>query len=114
MSDGLSDCAYAAEAHADELMLAKWPTVHKIHAASHAPKQGTVLVCYEEWLTHIVELITDRQVIERWCCEPFEEPYRLKIGSADWPAGYYDNNRLPRTQTKRGWLIPTNMRWQND
>ncbi len=112
MSDGPSDCAYAAEAQAEKFIKQRWPGAKRVCTATAAPKAGTVVLCYEEWLTHIVELVTNRQVVERWCCEPFTAPYRLKIGKEDWPVGHYDDNRLPLKDTKGGWHVPDEMKWQ--
>ena len=96
MSDGPSDCAYAAEARAERLVAAKWPKVRRIHFAEDAPKQGIVLYVYETWLTHVVELITNRVVGQRWRCEPFDEPKRMAIGKHDWAVGYYHDHTLPK------------------
>jgi len=96
VSDGPSDCAYAAEAKAEKLIAQRWPGLKRIHHHTRAPRYGTVVYMYEEWLTHIVEVILNRQVKERWVCEPFSEPVRRKLTIEDWPVGYYENNHLPR------------------
>ena len=96
MSDGPSDCAHAAETKAERLIAEHWPKLKRINYHTTAPRYGTVVYLYEEWLTHIVEVIVNRQVKERWVCEPFSEPVRRKLSQDDWPVGYYRENHLPR------------------
>lgn len=98
MSDGPSDCAAAANNKATELVKKRFPNVPRIFNKLYAPKTGTVVLVYEEWLQHVVELVTDRKVVERWLCEPFKEPRQLCITDKDWPVGFYDDNRLPREE----------------
>ena len=96
MSDGPSDCAYAAERKARKLAQDRWPKVPYALCPTHCPEHGTVVLVYEEWLQHIVELVTDRKVTERWLAEPFKEPRQLCITDEDWPVGYYRDKHLPR------------------
>ena len=96
MSDGPSDCAAIANRKARDFAQAHFPKVPKILCPTHAPKAGTVVLVYEEWLQHVVELVTNRKVTERWLVEPFKEPKQLCITDEDWPVGYYRDNHLPR------------------
>lgn len=96
MSDGPSDCARAAETKAEQLIAERWPKLRRIRYHSVAPKYGTAVYMYEEWLTHVVEIIVNRQVKERWVCEPFQAPKRRRLTKDDWPVGYYSTSRLSR------------------
>ena len=101
MSDGPSDCARNAEARAERFVKAKFPSVKAIRHPSHAPKTGKVVVVYEEWLSHVIEVIVDRRVTERYLVEPSfvdpdKPPKRMPIGKEDWPVGYYQDHNIPR------------------
>ncbi len=101
MSDGPSDCARNAEARADRFVKAKFPGVKTIMSPSHAPKTGKVVVIYEEWLSHVVEVIVDRRVTERYLVEPEfvdrdKPPKKMPIDKDDWPVGYYQDHSVPR------------------
>ena len=101
MSDGPSDCVAAANSNARKFVATKYAKVPQILTPTHAPAKGTVVLVYEEWLKHIVELITDRQVVERWVVEPFKDkPKRLAIGKDDWAVGYYREHHLPRKEAE--------------
>lgn len=95
MSDGMTDCARAAESRAEKLVKEKYPGIRQIQSPEEAPKHGTVVFVYEEWLDHVVELILDRQVKKRWLCPPFKDPWPMSIGKEDWAVGYYKDHRLP-------------------
>ena len=96
MSDGLSDCARSAESRAERFVKEKYPGLKRIQTAGDAPKHGTVVLVYEEWLDHVVEIITDRQVVKRYSIAPFkDEPRRMSIGKEDWPVGYYRDHHIP-------------------
>lgn len=101
MSDGPSDCARNAESRAERFVKAKFPDVKLILSPSHAPKTGKVAVVYEEWLSHVIEVIVDRRVTERYLVEPSfvdpdKPPKRMPIGKEDWPVGYYQDHSIPR------------------
>ena len=97
MSDGPSDCARAAESKAEKFVKEKYSAYRRINIAGDAPKRGTVVFVYEEWLDHIVEVITDRLVVARYLVRAFNHKTRLlTTGEDDWPVGYYQDNLLPR------------------
>ncbi len=96
MSDGPSDCAYAAEARALKFVEANYKGVKQIHTPTAAPARGTVILIYEEWLQHVVEVVTDRKVTQRYLAEPFKEVRQMPITKDDWPVGYYRDNHIPR------------------
>jgi len=98
MSDGPSDCARSAECNADRFIKARFAKVKVVSHLNAVPKSGTVVFLYEEWLTHVVELITDGVVTKRWQVEPFDRPAkRLPVKGPTWRPGYYRDNRLPRS-----------------
>lgn len=96
MSDGLTDCARSAESNANRFVKDRYPGLTTIGVPTEAPKKGTVVLVYEEWLDHVVEKVTDRCVVERHQVGPYRhEPTPMPIGD-DWPVGFYQDHRIPR------------------
>ena len=97
MGDGPSDAAYAAEAQARRFIKKNYPGLELITSNWKAPLYGQVVLLYEEYLRHVIELISGRQVVERWIVEPYHKmTTQVEIGERDWPVGYYERNRIPR------------------
>lgn len=97
MSDGLSDCARSAEANAERFIKDKLAGHKVVRHINYVPKAGTVVLLYEEWLDHVVELITDGRVTRRWVVEPFSNPVKRRpIKGPEWRPGYFQDHRLPR------------------
>lgn len=94
MSDGMTDASRAASRAAEKFAKAQYPGVKRVMHWSHAPATGTVVVIYEEWLAHIVELVDGRVVKERWLISSYSEPVRMTIGDRDWRVGHYRDERI--------------------
>ncbi len=94
MSDGLTDASRMAERNAIAFAEKSFPNMTRIKHWAHAPKRGAVLVIYEEWLDHIVEVIEDRLLKARYVATPFGGVRHLPIGPDDWTPGYYQEHRL--------------------
>ena len=100
MSDGMSDCADEARRKADEYIERELLFLNRVNRPEDIPMKGSVLLAYEEWLTCVVEVITDRQVKKRVVVPAFGLTYELPVTGEDFYPGYYGllaDHRLPRT-----------------
>jgi hypothetical protein len=97
MSDGLSDAAAAARARAERFVVSRYSSTRRIYRLEDAPQRGVVVYVYEEWLRHIVELVENRRVVERWLVEPYCDNAVSSLSiKKDWPIGYYRTHRVVR------------------
>ena len=89
MSDGMTDAARAAHRIAEKFVQQHYPKLPRIRYYMHAPKEGTVIFIYEEWLYHVIELVTNRMVVSRWLAMTRGEVQQMSITDEDWQVGYY-------------------------
>lgn len=100
MSDGISDAAASSHGNAMRLVASnrkRWPG-RLVDRESMVGEEGRFVLVYEEWLDHVVEVVSDGVVLERWLVGPFDfRPVRLAPESAppEWHRpGYYRHARL--------------------
>ncbi len=96
MSDGLSDAAYAAHAKAIKFCHDRYPGIKVVEWKTKVPRMGKVILVYEEWLDHVVEVIVDDRVQERWMigCVSTAAPRRLTVSESNCSTGYYADHRV--------------------
>ncbi|MFA5377483.1 MAG: hypothetical protein WC455_17160 [Dehalococcoidia bacterium] len=99
MSDGMTDCADHARAAAHKLAAEQWPGYRVIQCAAQAPAHGTVIYIYETWLDHVIEVIENRLVVERWMVGPgYLKPQHKQLDkpadNGTWQVGYYQEHTL--------------------
>ncbi len=98
MSDGPSDCAMSAYDNSIRFIEARWPKEKMVDSVRKLGREGTFVLFYEEWLVHVVELVVDGVVTERWLVGPFDrKPYQMKDGGESWwtHAGHFEDHSLP-------------------
>ncbi len=91
MSDGPSDAARTAEREARKFIKATYPALRLVEHPVHVPAKGKVVLLYEEWLDHIVEIVEDRKLLVRWRVKPNymgnDPPVKLRIGNDSYNVG---------------------------
>ncbi len=65
MSDGMSDCARAAENRARAYVKEHYSNLKEFNPY-HVPYRGRGYVIYETWLDHALEIIKNHKVIKRY------------------------------------------------
>jgi hypothetical protein len=63
------------------------------------PATGKVVLIYEAWLDHVVEIIDNRLVAERWLVgpgylKPEHKQLAIPADNGTWQAGYYQEHTL--------------------
>ena len=79
MSDGPSDCARAAYKVALEFIRKTFPGLMVVEAPNLVPAKGKIVLVYEEYIDHIVEVVEDQRVTQRFRIDPFTRPVRLGV-----------------------------------